>query len=275
VRCLAACGFVMMMLAATRAHGACQRTAPLSRLGATTAHLSSLPSLGLVVGSPLPLLMMAPTGADHALRLVAQRDLGGRPNLEPVSVLFPYVAFTSLLSAHGAAATSGDCSTARVTAAMLEAMSLSFAATVSLKWATGRAWPLGGGDPAAPDRLSHPELARRFHFFSSTDGLAWPSGHTAVMVAASTALATSEHVPLWLQLLGFSAATGVAVGMWVGDHHWASDIVSGAMLGIGIGHGVGRAFREPAPMQPAFGFTPWLSPRTVGLNLTFSEGSAG
>jgi hypothetical protein len=44
--------------------------------------------------------------------------------------------------------------------------------------------------------------------------------------------------------LGYPLALGVAGGMWLGDHHFASDIVSGALLGEAVGASVGRSFSE-------------------------------
>ena len=109
-----------------------------------------------------------------------------------------------------------------------------------LKCAVGREWPNAGQDPTAPDRLDHPERAEHFTPFHSFGS--WPSGHTAIMFAAASSLRTSAPelgVAAWL---GYPLALGVAAGMWMGDHHWASDIISGALLGEAIGSSVGPAF---------------------------------
>ncbi|HTU63448.1 MAG TPA: hypothetical protein VMF89_33530, partial [Polyangiales bacterium] len=66
---------------------------------------------------------------------------------------------------------------------------------------------------------------------------------------------------------------GVAFGMWFGDHHWVSDILSGALLGYGMGRSVGRAFAESAPIetQPvSWQVVPWTNPAGAGLSLTGS-----
>jgi len=47
-----------------------------------------------------------------------------------------------------------------------------------------------------------------------------------------------------LSFSGYPLAVGVAGAMWLGDHHWASDIVSGALLGEAIGSSVGQSFSE-------------------------------
>lgn len=188
--------------------------------------------------------LLIESGSDHALRILAQRELGGRPNLEPVSVWTPFVLPLALVVLDVGSYALDECSVARPTSAMLQAIGLTFAVVVTLKWTTGRAWPNAGGDPTAADRLSHPENAREFHWLSWKDGSAWPSGHTAVMVAAATALTTTTKGRSWLGYASIVAAAGVAAGMWLGDHHWGSDIVSGALIGAGIGQSVGLSFRD-------------------------------
>jgi hypothetical protein len=45
--------------------------------------------------------------------------------------------------------------------------------------------------------------------------------------------------------------------MWIGDHHWASDIVSGALLGEALGSSVGYGFSGGESRQaPRFGVVP-------------------
>jgi len=213
---------------------------------------------------------MAPTGLDHELRLVSQRELGGRPNAVPVSVWTPFVIPVVLAGIDAVAYATGSCDVARPTSAMLQAMGWTLVTVTGLKWVTGRSWPNAGRDPSLPDRLEHPEFARRFHWFSWDDGSAWPSGHTATMVAAATALTTVTHGRSWLAYLGLAAATGVAAGMWMGDHHWGSDIVSGALIGTALGRNVGLAFRDAPPASPsaALLIVPWRTQWISGLKVT-------
>jgi hypothetical protein len=48
----------------------------------------------------------------------------------------------------------------------------------------------------------------------------------------------------WALYFGYPLAMGIGFGMVVGDHHWASDVVAGAMLGHAVGYTVGRRFRK-------------------------------
>jgi membrane-associated phospholipid phosphatase len=247
----------------------CEQAAPWSRLGTSARNaLAPLP-LALVSGAMATPWMLAQSGSDHALRLLAQRELGGKPNLEPVSVWTPFVLPVFLVTLDLGAYALDVCSVIRPTSAMLQAMSVTIAVVVGLKWTTGRTWPNAGRDPAAPDRLSRPEFAQQFHWFDWKNGSAWPSGHTATMVAAATALTTATHGRHWLGYATIAAATGVAAGMWLGDHHWASDILSGALIGAAFGHSVGLSFREGSaiPSGETAMLLPWISPTQQGVQL--------
>lgn len=249
---------------------ACERAAPWSRLATSAQHgIEPLP-LALVGGAFAAPLLMAPTGADHELRVLSQRHLGGRPNLEPVSIWTPFVLPIVLVTMDAVAYAASSCEVARPTSAMLQAMGLSFVTVVGLKWVAGRSWPNAGRDPSAPDRLDHPEFARTFHWFSWSQGSAWPSGHTATMAAAATALTTVTYGRSWLGYLAIAAASGVAAGMWLGDHHWGSDIVSGGLLGVAFGHSVGLAFREEPQQRVVLAYTlsPFRTSDVVGLRVT-------
>ena len=133
----------------------------------------------------------------------------------------------------------------RVLVPLLQAGALTYGVVGLLKIGVGRQWPNGGADPSAADRLEHPERARDFTPFQRGVG-AWPSGHTAVMFAFAAAFRASNPRLGWLSFAGYPLAVGVAGGMWFGDHHWASDIVSGALLGEAIGGSVGQSFSAGA-----------------------------
>ena len=64
------------------------------------------------------------------------------------------------------------------------------------------------------------------------------------MFAFASAFRASNPELGVLSFLGYPLALGVAGGMWFGDHHFASDIVSGALLGEAIGSSVGKSFSE-------------------------------
>lgn len=214
--------------------------------------------LVLVAGAVVAPIVMAPTGLDHELRLVAQNDLGGKHDLEPYSVIGPYVLGGGVLVGYLVSLGVSACDFERPQAAVLQAMTLSFASTVFLKWAVGREWPNAGEDPTDPNRLDHPEHATTFTPFQSFGS--WPSGHTSFMFAAASAFRTSAPelgVAAWL---GYPFAIGVAFGMWLGDHHWVSDIVSGGLLGEAIGSSVGHAFAPSDRRETVtFAVTPMAS----------------
>lgn len=229
-----------------RAEEHCAESAPWSRLGRSAREWAQPVPIALTLGAAVPPAVFAPTGLDHRLRLVAQQDLGGRYRLEPVSYYAPFVLAGSVLVTHVAGQLGGSCAVKRPTAAVLQAMVVGIGVTGLLKWGTGRGWPNGGRDPRAPDRLEHSEAARTFRPFRAGLG-AFPSGHTLTMMVAAAAFRGAEPELGVLSWVGYPLALGVGAGMWLGDHHWASDIVSGALLGEAIGGSVGRSFAASDP----------------------------
>jgi membrane-associated phospholipid phosphatase len=247
-------GFATALFAVSApAHADCPEGAPWHHLSDTAARLVTPAPLALGVVSVATPLAMAP-GADHRLRLVAQRDLGGRPNLEPVSVIAPYALGGALAVGYTVSAALGACAWQKPQAAVLQALVLGVTFGSALKGGVGRQWPNGGRDPRAPDRLEHPDQARDFRPFRRFG--AWPSGHTLAMMAAASAFRTSTPELGVVSWVGYPLALGVAGGMWLGDHHWASDIVSGALLGEAIGESVGPSFAEHAHVPGTLGFLP-------------------
>lgn len=230
------------------AQPACVDVAPWNRLGRTGGELVRPVPVVLASSAAVPPAVLVPTGLDHRLRVVAQADLGGRYGLEPVSLYAPYVLAGAVLVTHVSAALGGSCAVKRPTAAMLQAMVLGIGVTGLLKWSTGRGWPNGGRDPYAPDRLEHPDAATSFRPFRA--GLAaFPSGHTLTTMVAAAAFRTAEPELGLFSWVGYPLALGVGAGMWLGDHHWASDVLSGALLGEAIGASVGRSFASSDPNE--------------------------
>lgn len=247
-----ALGFALTFSSSARAAGGCSRLAPWNRAGASLRHLADPAPLALAALSPVPFVALAPNGADQDLRLLAQRDLGGRYALEPVSNLAPYVLAGAAFAAFGGSALAGACELERPLAAVVQGMAGGFVLTGVLKWSIGRQWPNGGRPGDAADRLSHPEYATEFHPFGLIG--AWPSGHTLTTVAAAAAFRAAEsELGAW-SFAGYPIAAGVGLGMWLSDRHWASDIVSGALLGEAVGSSVGRSFARGA-REDATGFT--------------------
>ena len=262
------CALSGSMIALTaRPAQACEQLAFWSRLPDTASEVASPVPLILLGSALVSPAVMAPTGADYQLRLLAMRDLHGKPNAESLSIWTPYVLPVVILGVNGVAAAGGHCTVMRPTSAMLQAMGLTFVVATSLKFATGRTWPSAGRDPNAPGYLDHPESARQFHWLSWSHGYAWPSGHTAIMVSAATALSTVEFGRSWLGYVAYGAAAAVATGMWLGDHHWMSDILSGALIGGAIGRSVGLAFRSDPAETDETGLTiaPYTGRNFYGL----------
>jgi len=251
-------GVALLALASTapaHAEPSCRASQPWSRLGRTGQNFTRPLPLALTTLAVLTPFGLAPTGVDHRLRLVAQRDLFGKPRLEPVSVWTPYVIAGSLLVGYGISASVGSCATERTLSPLLQAGLLTFGTISILKLGVGRQWPNGGADPKAPDRLEHPERALDFTPFQRGVG-AWPSGHTSLMFAAASAFRASNPEFGLLSFAGYPLAVGVAGGMWLGDHHWASDIVSGALLGEAIGSSVGESFSEALGVPGVLALSP-------------------
>ena len=213
---------------------------PWQNLGDTGSEFVRPAPLILVGGAAVAPAVFAPTGLDQKLRLVAQDDLGGRHAIEPYSVVTPYIVGGAVLVGYGVSLGVSACDWQRPQAAILQAMVFSLGSTVFLKWAVGREWPNAGQDPSEPNRLDHPERAQTFTPFQSFGS--WPSGHTSFMFAAASAFRTSAPELGVVAWLGYPFALAVGAGMWIGDHHWASDIISGALIGEAIGSSVGPGF---------------------------------
>jgi membrane-associated phospholipid phosphatase len=233
---------LVVVLHGAQAHAACEDVAPWDRIPSSLGHFASPVPLALTGGALLAPVVMAPTVADHRLRLIAQEDLGGEHNLEPVSIAAPYVMAGGLIVGDALSAALAHCESQRVQSAMLQAMAFTGVTVLMLKWSTGRQWPHADRDEGDPASL-RADTSTRFEPFGDPYK-AFPSGHTAVMFAAAAALRASLPSEAWYRWLGYPLGIGIAAGMWLGDHHWASDIVAGGLLGEAIGSSVGSSFSE-------------------------------
>jgi membrane-associated phospholipid phosphatase len=166
----------------------------------------------------------------------------------------------------------GDRDAVAAGCAALQALGIELLVTSIVKIGVGRPYPLNGGDPNAPTRLDHPGYAREFRPFGSVWPLpAWPSGHTSATTAVAAALAASYPDRLWVAVAGYSLALAVGVGLVVGDRHWTSDVVAGALLGHAIGYSVGSAFRRRTQGAGGAGagleLVPLLGPGLIGATV--------
>lgn len=247
-RAFASCALASLASLASIGAAAPARAAtptPIDGLGADVASAFWTTNIFLFGGAVLVTGAMAQGGVDHSTRVAVQRQLAA-PTMHGAGDAALYAGY--LVPAITAPAlylfglARGDDDATGAGAASLQALAVTVAATSLLKWSTGRAYPLNGGDPASPDRLEHPAFARTFTPFEG--GLAaWPSGHTSAMVALVAALHAYAPGELAVPVVGYPLAGAVGVGMIMGDRHWASDVLAGALLGQAVGGAVGDAFR--------------------------------
>lgn len=217
---------------------------PLDHLGDNAARAFTGPRLLLYAAAIGVTAGMAPSGADHAVRVDVQRHLAA-PAYGDAAYYAGYIAPVLVAPGLWLIGISGDNrDTAGAGAAATQALVVTVVATGALKVITGRPFPLHGGDPDAADRLDHPEYARAFYFFQPARGLAWPSGHTSASVSIAAALTAYRPDQPWIPIVAYPVALGIGVGMVVGDRHWSSDVIAGALLGQGIGWSVGSGFRD-------------------------------
>jgi membrane-associated phospholipid phosphatase len=125
-----------------------------------------------------------------------------------------------------------DEDTAAAGSAAVQSLAVTILTTAALKVSVGREYP--------------PASAHTFTPYQSWSWPfpAWPSGHSSSafsVVAALTAYYGEREI--WIPIVGYPAALGIALGMLSGDEHWASDLVAGAVIGQCIGWTIGRDFR--------------------------------
>ncbi len=189
--------------------------------------------------------VMSPTGADQRLRVLVQRDLGGRYDAEGASVIAPYALGAAVVVGYGASLFWEDCAKSALASRATAAMGVSIVLVSALKLAVGRSYLAGyvppGGDRVAEDRST------TFTPFSQLG--AWPSGHAAVTFAfAAVVREQLSGRPIVARALGYVLAGAVSFGMAHGDHHWASDLLSGALIGEGVGRAFGAPSTAPSPV---------------------------
>lgn len=228
----------------TSAKGAEGLPSPVDALGDDIGKAFTGTRLVYYAAAVLSTGALSPTGGDHAVRVAVQENLHA-PLWGDAAY---YAGYTLPIAVPLGLYLSGigvqHRSLAGAGSAALQALGITAATTVVLKIATGRPFPLHGGDPNAPDRLDHPEYAREFVPFGFAGRYAWPSGHTSASISVAAALTAYAPDSLVVPLVSYSVAAGIGIGMVVGDHHFASDVVAGALIGQAIGWSAGSAFRE-------------------------------
>jgi membrane-associated phospholipid phosphatase len=254
-------------LAATMGIGASARAddfpSPVEAFGDDTVRAFTGTSLFYFAGAAGATLALSPTGGDHAVRVALVEHIDA-PLYGDAAFYGGYVL--PVLVAPGlylGGLVARDRGLAGAGSAAVEALALTFVTTVVLKIATGRPFPLHGGDPRAPDRLDHPEYAKEFSPFGFAGRYAWPSGHTSGTISVAAALTAYSH-DVVVGITSYTVSLGIGFGMMVGDHHWTSDVVAGALIGQAIGWSVGSSFRERRTSTSQAGLhwelVPWLGP---------------
>jgi membrane-associated phospholipid phosphatase len=232
---------ILAMHSPSPAQAACPEH-PATALGSRLARLGQPAPLLLLSGAVVTPFVFAPSGIDQNVRVFAQRDLGGRYDAERISVTAPYSLAAGLVVGYGAALIAHDCGAAAVAARSLQAMGIAFVVMASAKLIVGRTYP--AGDPYASDRLVDDGRSRRFAPFAAVG--AWPSGHAAATFAFAAAVRTALPRDVGaFRYVGYALAGIVSAAMLYGDHHWASDVVSGALLGEAVGRAVGEPLDAP------------------------------
>ncbi len=246
-----------------------RRPTPFDHLGDNIVDSFSGTNLLLHTAAIATTAALSASGEDYQIRVNTARHAQVKAYGDAAlysGYILPFVLGPSLYVA-GLAAHEQDLTAAG--AATMQAAALAAAASGVLKWATGRPYPNHGLDPHDPERLREPGYAKEFSFQPTNfdRGFAWPSGHTTTAVAMAAALSSYYREHLWVAFVGYPAAIGIGVGMISGEHHWASDVVAGALIGHVIGYTVGNSYRPSHTARTRRdGAQPWvqLAPMSGG-----------
>lgn len=244
---------------------------PIDALGADLGEAFGGTNLIFYAGAVAGSAAMAFSGADQSVRVAVQEHIGSNVvgnTADLTGYILPVVVAPGVWLAGLAF---GDRAATGAGSAAVQALAVTALATAVLKIGLGRGYPSGGRDPNAPDRLDHPEDAHSFRPFQSWSWPfpSWPSGHTSSatsVVAALTAYYGTDE--LWIPFVGYPVALAIGFGMLVGDEHWTSDLVTGAVLGQCIGWSIGRAFRERERGEvPRVSLVPIVGPSSQGAGI--------
>jgi membrane-associated phospholipid phosphatase len=89
------------------------------------------------------------------------------------------------------------------------------------------------------------------------------------MFALAAALRTSSPELGIFRFAGYPFAATMGFLMWYGDHHWASDVLSGALIGEAFGASAGRAWTPAAPEEITWTLIPAPGGGAVSVQGTF------
>jgi membrane-associated phospholipid phosphatase len=129
--------------------------------------------------------------------------------------------------------------------ALTQSLALTMLIQTPLKIITGRTWPgiVDGWDSQLSKRSDRTnDYSDEFDWFNMDAIGGWPSGHTANAFSAAATIAHIYHDNVLLKIAVYTYASLIGVGMSIYDH-WASDVVSGALIGYAVGATVGKSFR--------------------------------
>src|ERR1041385_5171087 len=90
---------------------------------------------------------------------------------------------------------------------------------------------IGGGRKKALGRSRPSEATDQYSFDPFGIPNSFPSGHTITGFAISTTLADAIHNQ-WADAGLYTLAAGTGAARLIGNHHWLSDVVGGAVFGI-------------------------------------------
>jgi membrane-associated phospholipid phosphatase len=186
---------------------------------------------------------MSASGGDHTARVFVQEHLASDAFGDTALYAGYIVPATVPPAIWIVGALTHDRETAGAGAASLQALATTVVLVSALKAATGRPYPLNGGDPNAPDRLQHPDYAETWKPFSLDGRLAWPSGHTAATLSIAAALTAYYPGRWWIPAVGYPLALAIGAGMISRDYHWTSDVLAGALIAQAVGFSIGCSFR--------------------------------
>jgi membrane-associated phospholipid phosphatase len=125
--------------------------------------------------------------------------------------------------------------------ALTQTLILTLAIQSPLKMITGRALPGIVSNPVHTRGAPDDDHSRTFRWFNMNFINGWPSGHTATAFSAAATIAEIYNDNIWLKLGVYSYAALIGLGVSL-NVHWASEVISGALIGYTIGKTVGRSF---------------------------------
>lgn len=147
--------------------------------------------------------------------------------------------------------------------ALGQAALLGLAISSGLKVITGR---------VPPSKLKFTDDLRedfRFGFLKGGANNGWPSSHTCVAFSMATALIElyPDNTTIKICSLTYASLIGLGVSTNV---HWASDVVSGALIGWAIGRTTGINFRDLMnKKQKSQAYAFFVTPTGVNFNYRF------